>query len=181
MYKSTYDSVNKIWSGPKIPPLYNPNQGLGSLILKVLQQTPEAVTQISADTGVSVTCKEMYDRSIKLAKFLQKSGMKSDDKIGIVAQNTENLPPVVFACFTLGLPINPLAPMMNESDIVQMYSVIKPKMIFCDAENLKIVQNAVNEMKSEAQILTVMDKVDGYGCVCEILKEMEGINVEDFE
>jgi len=181
MSKATYDPVNKIWSGPKVPSNYNPDQNLGHLILKVLQQTPGAVTQISADTGVSVTCQQMYDRSIKIAKYLTKCGMKEGDCIGFIAGNSENLAPIVFACFTLGLPINPLAPAMNEKDIIQMFSMTKPKMIFCDAENVKVLQNSVDAMKSEAQILTVMDKVDGYECSTVILKEMESESVYDFE
>jgi len=181
MSKATYDPVNKIWSGPKVPPIYNPDQNLGQLILKVLQQIPDSVAQISADTGVSVTCQQMYDRSIKIAKYLTKCGMKEGDLIGIVTANTENLAPIVFACFTLGLPINPLSPIMNEKDIIQMFSMTKPKMIFCDSENVKVLQNAVDEMKSEVKILTVMDKVDGYECATVILKEMEGDFVEDFE
>ena len=123
----------------------------------------------------------MYERSIKIAKYLTKIGIKEGDLIGFVAANTENLAPAVFACFALGLPINPLAPAMNEKDIVQTFSTTKPKIIFCDAENVKVVQNAVDEMKSEAKILTVMDKVDGYECATEILKEMEGESVDDFE
>ncbi|XP_070502886.1 luciferin 4-monooxygenase-like [Chironomus tepperi] len=181
MQKPSYDPVNKIWHGPKIPPIYNPDQNLGQLILKVLQQTPDSVTQISADTGVTLTCQQMYDRSVRIAKYLTKCGMKEGDLIGLVTANTENLAPVVFACFTLGLPINPLSPIMNEKDIVQMFTMTKPKMIFCDADNVKVVQNAVDEMKSEAKVLTVMDKVDGYDCATEILKEMESESVDDFE
>jgi long-subunit acyl-CoA synthetase (AMP-forming) len=181
MSKSTFDPVNKIWHGPKVPPIYNPNQNLGQLILKIFRQTPGLVTQISADTGVSVTCQQMYDRSIRIAKYLTQCGLKEGDLVGFVTANTENLAPVVFACFTLGLPINPLSPIMNEKDIIHMFSMTKPKMIFCDAENVKVVQNAVNEMKSEPQILTVMDKVDGYECVTEVLKEMEGDRVDNFE
>jgi 4-coumarate--CoA ligase len=175
-----YDPVNKIWSGSKVPPLYNPDQNLGHLILQVLIQTPDAVHQISADTNVSVTCREMHDRTIKFTKYLQKCGAQEGDLIGSVTANTENLAPVMFACFTLGLPVNPLSPVMNESDIVQMYSVTKPKWIFCDSGNLRVVQNAVDTMKSDAKILTVMEKVDGYECVTEILKKMEGVDVKSF-
>ncbi|KAL7025583.1 hypothetical protein ACKWTF_013546 [Chironomus riparius] len=123
----------------------------------------------------------MYNRSIKIAKYLTKCGMKNSDLIGIMAGNSENLAPIVYACFALGLPINPLAPAMNEKDIVQMFSMTKPKMIFCDAENVKVVQNAVDEMKSDSKILTVMDKVDGYECATEILKSMQSDCVDDFE
>lgn len=181
MLKSHYDEKTKIWRGPKSPPIYNPEQGLGSLILKVLELTPNAITQISADTGVSVTCKQMYERSIKMAKYLQKTGLKQGDKIGFLTANSENLPPVVFACFTLGLPINPLSPIMKENDIVQMYSVVKPVMIFCDGSNCDIVENAVKEMKSDAKVLTIMEKVEGIECVADILKEMENEAIDDFE
>lgn len=181
MSKPTYDSINKIWYGPKVPPFFNPDQNIGFIILTILQQTPDSVTQISADTGVSVTCQQMYDRSVKIAKYLTKCGMQEGDLIGFVTANTENLAPIVFACFALGLPINPLAPIMNQKDIIQMFSTTKPKMIFCDAENVKVVQNAVDEMKSEAKVLTVMDKVDGYECATEILKEIDGQEVGIFQ
>ena len=180
MSKPTYDSINKIWYGPKVQPFFNPDQNIGFIILHILQQTPDLVTQISADTGVSVTCQQMYDRSVKIAKYLTKCGMKEGDLIGFVAANTENLAPIVFACFTLGLPINPLSPIMNEKDIIQMFSMTKPKIIFCDAENVKVVQNAVDEMKSEAKILTVMDKVVGFECATEILNRMADESVDDF-
>ncbi|XP_070502824.1 luciferin 4-monooxygenase-like [Chironomus tepperi] len=181
MSKPIFDKANKIWHGPKIPPIYNPDQNLGQLILKVLQQTPDSINQISADTDVSVTCQQMHDRSVRIAKYLTKCGMKDGDVIGFVATNTENLAPIVIACFALGLPVNPLSPIMNEKDIVQMFTMTKPKIIFCDADNVKVVKNAVDEMKSEAKVLTVMDKVDGYECVTEILKEMEGESVDDIE
>ncbi|XP_070502887.1 luciferin 4-monooxygenase-like [Chironomus tepperi] len=181
MSKATYDSVNKIWHGTKLPPFFNPDQNLGFIILNILKQTPDLVTQISADTGATVTCQQMYDRSIRIAKYLTKCGMKEGDLIGLVTANSENLAPIVFACFTLGLPINPLSPIMNEKDIVQMFTMTKPKMIFCDADNVKVVQNAVDEMKSEAKVLTVMDKVDGHDCATEILKEMENENTNFFQ
>ncbi|KAL7025585.1 hypothetical protein ACKWTF_013548 [Chironomus riparius] len=61
-----------------------------------------------------------------------------------------------------------------------MFSMTKPKMIFCDAENVKVVQNAVDEIKSDAKILIVMDKDEGFECATEILKSMQG-SVDDFE
>ncbi|KAG5670850.1 hypothetical protein PVAND_001084 [Polypedilum vanderplanki] len=178
MFKPTFNQATKVWSGPKVPPIFNPDQNLGQLIVKVLEQTPDAETQISADTNVSVTCGEMRERILKFAVHLNNLGLKQGDVIGVVAGNTENIAPVVFACFLLGLPVNPLAPIMIESDIVQMYSKTKPKLIFCDEKNFKIVQNAVDMMKSESKIYTVMERVDGYECVTEILKN--DINLEDF-
>lgn len=179
--KPSFDKDTKIWTGPKCPPKHEPNQSIGNLILTTLKKTPDLITQISEDSGVALTCSEMYKRSIKIAKYFQKFGFTAGETIGIVAVNSENLPPVIFACFTLGLPINPLSPIMNEADMVQMFSNTKPKVIFCDADNLKVVQNAVHEMESDAKIMTVMEKVNDYDCVAEVLKEMDREDVDDFE
>jgi 4-coumarate--CoA ligase len=178
MFKATFNKETKIWSSPKVPTMYNPDQNLGQLIVKVLELTPDAVTQISADTGVSVSCGEMRDRILKIAAHLSGLGLKQGDVIGVVAANTENLAPLVFACFLLGLPVNPLAPIMVEADIVQMYSKTKPKVIFCDGKNLKIVKAAVDLMKNEAKIFTVMDEVDGYESITQAMESVK--NFEDF-
>jgi 4-coumarate--CoA ligase len=169
MFKPSFDKETKVWSGPNVPPIYNPNQNLGQLIVRVLEQTPDAVTQISADTGVSVTCGEMRERILKIAAHLSALGLKQGDVVGVVAANTEHLAPAVFACFLLGLPVNPLAPMMIESDITQMYMKTKPKLIFCDGNNVEVVQNAVNSMQSGVKIFTISEKVNGYGSVVEII------------
>lgn len=181
MMQTTYDSINKIWKGRKSTPLYNPDQNLGCLMLQVLKQTPNEITQISDDTNVSITCKDMCNRSLKIIKYLKRYGAMEGDVIGFVTANTENLAPVVIACFTLGLPINPLSPVMIESDITQMYSITKPKIIFCDGGNLKTVESASKLMESDVKILTVMEEVDGYECVSKILKNLEDENIDDFE
>jgi 4-coumarate--CoA ligase len=170
MSKPVYNVETKVWSGPEVPPIYSPDQNLGQLIVKVLEQTPSEVTQISADTGVSVTCGKMRNRILKIAAHLSGLGLKQGDVIGVVAANTENLAPLVFACFLMGYPVNPLAPIMVESDIVQMYSKTRPIIIFCDSNNVETVQAAVTEMKSGAEIFTITEKVDGYRCVTEILE-----------
>ncbi|KAG5669211.1 hypothetical protein PVAND_017104 [Polypedilum vanderplanki] len=169
MYKPIFDKKTKVWSGPKVPPIFNPDQNLGQLILRILKISPESVTQISADTKVSVTCGQMRERIEKFAKYLNSLGLKQGDVVRIVAANTENLAPAVFACFLLGLSVNPLAPIMIESDIVHMFDKTKPKLILCDENNLKIVQNAVNMMKSDAKIITVMEDVENYDSVTKIL------------
>ncbi|KAG5680288.1 hypothetical protein PVAND_009806 [Polypedilum vanderplanki] len=178
MHHSTFNKITKIWSGPKVLPIFNPDQNLGELIVKVLEQTPDAITQISADTNVSLTCGEMRNRILKIAFHLNDLELKQGDVVGVITENTENIAPVVFACFLLGLPVNPLASVMIESDIAQIYSKTKPKLIFCDEKNLKTVQNAVKIMKSEAKIYTVMEKVDGYESVTKVLEKI--VNFEDF-
>jgi 4-coumarate--CoA ligase len=169
MNQPTYNSETKIWSGPKSETIYNSEVSLGYLILNVLKQTPERVTQVSADTNVELTCHEMRKRTMKIVNYLQTSGYKQGDIVGIMASNSENLAPVVFACLSLGLPINPLAPVMTECDVIQMYSKTKPKIIFCDANIVETLKNAVKKMKTKCEIYTLMAKVDGFKFVDDLL------------
>jgi 4-coumarate--CoA ligase len=179
MSRGSYDSKLKIWSGPKKEIIYNSEVSLGYLILSVLEQTPEMITQVSADSNLEISCREMKLRSMKIASHLMRVGLIQGDVVGIVATNSDNLTPVMFACFTLGLPINTLAPVMIESDIIQMYSKTKPKIIFCDSDIIGTVQNTVDRMDLDASIYTLVEKVEGYQFVDDILNE--DFNEEDFK
>ncbi|CRK87334.1 CLUMA_CG001136, isoform A [Clunio marinus] len=169
MSSSNYNENDKIWSGEKQQIIYNSYMNAGQLILNVLKNTPERIAQISADTNSSLTCHEMRVRTVKIAKYLSSFGIKQGDVVGIVASNTEHLAPVVFACLVLGYPFNPLAPVMTEFDITYMFSKTKPKLIICDSTVVKIVQNAVDTIRNNAQIYTLIDKVEGYEFIDDML------------
>lgn len=172
-----FDSEAKVWSGQKHDPIYNTNASLGYLILNVLRNTPDRITQVSDDTNVEITCNEMRMRSIKIANHLMITGLKQGDIVGVMATNSENLAPVVFACLTLGLPLNFLAPVMIESDVTYMFTKTEPKIIFCDANVVKVVQNSVALMTTKAKIYTLMEKVQG----CQFVDEILSTAVDDFE
>lgn len=170
MSDSNYNPDTKIWSGKIKPCLYNNENSVGYLILNVLKKTPEQITQVFADTNSEMTCHEMRVRIMKIANHLREIGMQQGDIVGIMATNTENVAPVLFACFTLGVPVNTLAPIMTESDIVYKYSKTKPKVIFCDSNIIETVQKAVDEMNFNPLIYTFMEKVDGFAFVADILE-----------
>jgi 4-coumarate--CoA ligase len=174
----SYDPVEKIWSGELFESIYNPDQNVGHLILKILQQTPEKVTQVSHETNVEVTCGEMYKRTIKMANFIANLGLVQGDVVGFMACNSENLAPVIFACLSLSLPINPLHESMHKNELAQLWGKSKPKMIFCDGNLINLVKSTTTELKLNAKICTFMEKVEGYQFVDEIINE--NFNVEGF-
>jgi 4-coumarate--CoA ligase len=178
MNKAGFDPENKIWRGKKHESIYNPNVGLGYLILNVMAKTPDLVTQVSADTNVEITCREMRRRTMKIVNYLRNAGFKQGDIAGVMAANSENLAPVVFACLTLGMPVNPLATLMTENDVIFMYSKTKPKIIFCDASVVKTVQNAVDKISTKPEIYTLMERVEGYKFVDNLLNVE--LNEDDF-
>lgn len=176
MISPTYNPEKKVWSGSKYETIYDANIGLGHLILTVLKKTPEMVTQISADTDIEITCHEMRMRTIKMASYLHEKGYKQGDVVGFIAKNSENLAPVVFACFALGLPVHVLSSMMNEHDIISMYSKTKPKIIFCDVDFVNTLQTAVNKMFLSPVINTLINKLDGYNFVDDVLSSWDASN-----
>lgn len=167
---TTYDSVNKIWRGPVRPSIFNTEAGLGNVILNVLRQNPDRVMQVCYDTGSEMTCGEMYSRTVKIINFLRlKTALTQHDVVGIIARNSENIAAVAFACFSLGLPINPLAPVLGEKEIGEMYSKTKPKAIFCDNDLIETVLNVIKKIQVEnCKIITLMEKVEGFDFVDEI-------------
>lgn len=176
----SYDSVQKIWSGRKFTPIYNTDANLGYLILQQLIQSPQNVFQISDNSGTELTNFEIYKRSIKFENFFIKSGLKQGDVVGLNASNSENLSSIIFACFTLGIAVNPLATIMEVNEISDIWSKTKPKIIFCDGKIVENVKSAVDKMKLDAKIFTMIEKVEGFLGVDEIL-DAESDNVENFE
>lgn len=171
MNKSHYDVESKVWSGLDYPVIYDKNISLGHLILSVLKKTPEEISQVSADTNVELTCYEMRVRAIRIAKSLSKLGYKKGDIVGIMARNTENLAPLVFALFTLGLPVNSLAPTFTKNDVIQLFSTTRPSLIFCDSDLMNIMQDAIDEIGIKSNIYTLINKIDGYNFVQDLMIE----------
>ncbi|XP_070507516.1 probable 4-coumarate--CoA ligase 3 [Chironomus tepperi] len=175
----TYDPVTKIWSGRKRQQIYNTDANAGYLFLQKLIQTPKNIYQISDDTGVELTCADVYERSLKFANFFTQMNLKQGDVVGLIASNSENIVPIIFGCLVIGVAVNPLSIVMGVEDIVHMWSKTKPKVIFSDGKIVETVKSAVDKMELDAKIYTMIDKVEGFGFANEILDEY--IDVESYE
>ncbi|XP_070504880.1 probable 4-coumarate--CoA ligase 3 [Chironomus tepperi] len=165
----TYDPVNKIWSGRKRQQIYNTDANAGYLFLQKLIQTPKSIFQISDDTGVELTCADVYERSLKFANFFTQMNLKQGDVVGLIASNSENLVPIIFGCLVIGVAVNPLSIAMGVDEIVHMWSKTKPKVIFSDGKIVETVKSAVDKMELDAKIITMIDEVEGFGFADEIL------------
>lgn len=160
MSKTFYDESSKIWSGLKIDPVYNTKTSLGHVILSVLGNSPKQITQVSVENDAAVSCGQMKLRIIKIAKILANKGFVKGDIVGVIATNSEYLAAVVFACFTLGLPVNFLAPSFQKADIVHMFGMTRPKLIFCDGDIFHTVIESVLEIVHHPLIVTLVDRIN---------------------
>uniref|UniRef100_A0A336MF40 CSON000234 protein n=1 Tax=Culicoides sonorensis TaxID=179676 RepID=A0A336MF40_CULSO len=139
----TFDSVNRVWKGPEINSIFNPNASLGEIILSVLAKTPNHITQISYDTGQKITCSEMRINSICVAENLKKLGYKIGDRFAILSRNNADVAPIVYGCFILGTPIHCLEPNFKSDDLASMFKLSKPKLVFCEEFNQDFVIKAL--------------------------------------
>lgn len=46
MFRTTFDSANKVWSGKSIAPVFNPNVSVGQVVLWMLQRNPNKYSQV---------------------------------------------------------------------------------------------------------------------------------------
>lgn len=110
MTETSYDSVEKIWSGPKDKEYYGPDMTLGEVALLILKLHADKVMQVFDPTGETLTGGQLYEQSRRLAHAFQLLKLHRGDVVGISATNTTYLTEVVIAALLNGTPIHPLHP-----------------------------------------------------------------------
>lgn len=173
MYKTHYNQKSKIWHGTELTPIFHQNVSLGQAILFMLSKNLNKIGQISDDTGVTLTNGQLKTRIIRVGMNLQKLGYKKGDMIGIACKNSENLASVIFGCCVIGAPVNTLDPTFEKSDIAHMFQKTKPKLVFCDYDNVSVIQEALNDLGLTSDIVTLIKPVNGFKFIGDFLKEVE--------
>lgn len=140
-----------------------------------------------------MTNKEIYLKTIRAAQNLTKFGIVKGDVIAFVARNHHNLAPVIFAALTLAAPTNALDPSFKKGllknivqvsytkskvitilftdEIVPMFKLTKPKIVFCGSDNICVVQESLNELQLPIPIFIFDGKVDGSRSVEDLFTE----------
>ncbi|XP_037936533.1 4-coumarate--CoA ligase-like 7 [Teleopsis dalmanni] len=168
--KSSYDHVTKVWSGPPMQLPYGPEYSIGLAALEALQKYPEQIGQISYHNGKSYTNKELELLTIRVAQHFQKLQVQQCDVIGICASNSDFVGPLFFGAMLCGLTVNTLDPSFDKDGIKHIFSITKPKMMFCDGEIFQKVKAAFDESGLKATIYTLTDHIEGVSEITEFLQ-----------
>lgn len=174
MYKTTYNPISKTWQGVSKSSDFHPTMSLGKRILTVLSKHPKHIGQINDDTGIQLTNKVIQSRIIRVAMNLQKMGYTQEDMFGVVCKNSENLVSVICGCSVIGAPINTLDPTFGKMEISHMFGKTKPKLVFCDFDNVTVVQEALNSINLKPEIITLIQRVEGFKFIEDLIVEVEG-------
>ncbi|XP_062552716.1 uncharacterized protein LOC134217896 [Armigeres subalbatus] len=172
---SRYDSMNKTWSGPSQPSIFNPEANIGQVVWNLLSRTPDKIIQINADTGYEMACSEMKRRIVRVTLHLKKLGFKCGDLVTLACNNTDNVVPVYFACLNLGMAVNPLAPVFKRDDLAHMMRLTQSKLVFCDEVNRVEVENAVTQaIRVTPRIFVMGDRNGAALSIEDLLTPVEG-------
>lgn len=156
-----YDSETNILSGRDVQPFYHPHVTLGQTIMHYLQREPSKVVQTCYDDGVELTAGEMAKLALRIAKNLAKAGYRLGDIVGLVSKNTTYVAPVILGCLLVGCPISTLDPSFDVGEIANIFKQTKPKLVFCDHDNLDQVAEALKRCALDSERITVDEKVEG--------------------
>ncbi|KAH8261471.1 hypothetical protein KR044_009613 [Drosophila immigrans] len=171
MAATSYDSIEKIWSGPKSKEYYGPDMTLGEVALLILKLHADKVMQVFDPTGEALTGAQLYEQSRLLAHAFQQLKLHRGDVVGISATNTTYLTEVVIAALLNGMPINPLHPEFDKETVAYMYEITKPKVIFCDVDNYETLAAVKQSLKFETELLLLSGSLPGVRNIQDLLRE----------
>ncbi|EDW02455.1 luciferin 4-monooxygenase [Drosophila grimshawi] len=171
MASTTYDEVEKIWSGPKGKEYYGPDMTLGEVALLILKLHADSVMQVLDPTGECLTGGQLYEQSRRLAHAFKYLKLNRGDVVGISASNTTYLTEVVIAALLSGTPINPLHPDFDKETVAYMYEITKPKIIFCDQNNYKKLAAVKDSLKFKTEFILISGSLPGVRHIQDLLEK----------
>lgn len=152
MHQTRYNAEEKLWSGRKLPTVYNPKASMGHIVLSALLHNPEKVIQVNDDSGIELTAGQIQLKTIRAAQTLQRLGYKSNDVFGFMTNNYHNVAPIVYAALCLGCPINAIASNYVESEIIDVFVKTEPKVIFCENDCYEVLQGSLDKLGNKAKV-----------------------------
>ncbi|XP_065367496.1 luciferin 4-monooxygenase-like [Calliphora vicina] len=166
---ANYDKHSKIWSGPKMEPLYNvEHHSVGKILYGQMRNYPNKVIQIDDVDNKNLTNREALTWAVRIAQHFKKMRLRYDDVVGIAARNTTYLMPVAVACFLNSVPFHAVSPMYDEKSLSHCFGITKPEIIFCDGSDYEKIRLATKSFRP--LIYTVSEHIEGVASVLDLLQ-----------
>ncbi|EAT46127.1 AAEL002680-PA [Aedes aegypti] len=172
---TSYDEDRRVWSGPRLEPMFDLRRSAGDVVMELLRRNPGKPVQIDGDSGRMLTRDELRIRAVRIAQNLRdkfRLGEKYDEIVTIAALGSENLMPLTTALQFLAVPYNALYPHYTEGEMVHLMRQTQSRLLFCDASNYALVREAAEKSIEGELVVFVMDGiVEGARSVLELLDE----------
>lgn len=169
--KTTFDPVQKIWHGPKQKRIYDSDASLGQILHSRMITNPKNIIQINDTEGTIFTNEQVLQMSTRIALSLIDQGLKQTEFVGIIADNTSYVLPVVFGCYFAGIPHHPLGMCLNKDSIVYCWEKTRPRVIFCEGSIYQLVKETLDQMELDCSIYTLNNHLDNVARIDELLTD----------
>lgn len=161
----SYDSDTKVLSAKKILPIYGTEVTLGGALIHSMRNSWNWLVQESDDDGIRISNREMTILGIRAAQNLTRNGIGLGDVVGIIGRNTSFITPIILGAFIIGAPVSPLDPIFSREEIQYAFGQTEPKIIFCDADFVEKVTEALDELGLSCHLYTLDKMRDDVGFV----------------
>ncbi|KAF5292801.1 hypothetical protein FQA39_LY13846 [Lamprigera yunnana] len=145
---------NILHGGPHHVPV--PDGTVGQYIhhfLKKNKNLEECMTL--AETGQSISYKDLHKNSCRLAQSLINHGVSINTIVSVCSENSiYYMYPIIGALYA-GLIVAPLNPKYTERELLHMFNIIKPKLIFCSKKVLPKIQDIKNKVSYIEKVIVL--------------------------
>jgi long-chain acyl-CoA synthetase len=108
----------------------------------------------------ALTFREYYDRVCRMVHGLVKSGLKRNDRVLLISQNSLDYGFISLAVFRIGAVLVPLNPRIQHYEMAHIASETRPKLILCERNNIHTVVKAYELLEDHRlpRIVTVDER-----------------------
>ncbi|EDW46616.1 GM20874 [Drosophila sechellia] len=166
---TSYDPVQKVWSGCSLHSLYNEELTVGQIIFRQLQRQPQRIFQISHTDNTRLTRFQMLQNAAKIGCYLRDQGFKKEtDLVGLMARNSTHVGALAYGCLFNGTPFHAVNPNLEHKTIASLYKITRPRILCCDTTDYEKVKDIGASLG--ALIITVNGKLPGVLSVADLLQ-----------
>ena len=99
------------------------------------ERTPEKIALVDAHTGLKLTYAQLNQRANRFSNFLKgELGMKSGDRVSILAQNSAAYYEILFACSKIGVILNTLNWRLAVPELEYILNDCSPRLLIYEPE-----------------------------------------------
>ncbi|KAF5292798.1 hypothetical protein FQA39_LY13843 [Lamprigera yunnana] len=149
---------NILHGGPHHVPV--PDGTVGQYIHQFLKKNKNLKKCMTlAETGESISYKDLHKNTCRLAQSLINHGFPINTIAAVCSENSiYYMYPIIGALYA-GLVVAPLNPNYTERELLYMFNITKPKLIFCSKKVLSKIQDIKNKVSYIEKII-VLDEDD---------------------
>ncbi|KAH9637780.1 hypothetical protein HF086_007809 [Spodoptera exigua] len=153
---------------------------LGKLMLHSLQDDPDFILQIDGATGESETFGSALDRSIRCAVSLSNMGLKKGDVMVLMGPNHIHFSVPHNAALYLGIMVASVDVTLGVYELTKIFETNKPKIIFCQSEKTKDIEEALKMSNLNTKVLT-FDEDGQHSTLSDLLKVEDQDSLKNFK